>query len=166
MTTAGIGVNIVNIERVERTLARRPSMARRVFTDDERRYCESRPRPAAHYAARFAARGAVATALGAGPKDGIWMRNVTIERDEDGKSHAVLAGRALELAQKAGVSEIALSLSLTHEVAVANAVAVTEDLRPRLEEKSDPAEELRATFRRARTVIDELERIQENPTKE
>lgn len=166
MATAGIGVNILDIERVERTLARRPYMARRVLTDDERRYCESRPRPAAHYATHFAARGAVATALGATCADGLWMRNVTVEHDGEGTAHAVLAGRAEALAQAAGVIEIALSLSFTHDVAVANAVAVTEELRPRVEPKQDRAEELRATFRRARTVIDELERLQENPIEE
>ena len=50
---------MLEISRMERVLARRPSFARRVFTDEERAYCEKSARPAEHYAARFAAREAV-----------------------------------------------------------------------------------------------------------
>ena len=64
MATAGIGVDMLEISRMERVLARRPNFARRVFTEEERAYCEKCARPAEHYAARFAAREAVVKALG------------------------------------------------------------------------------------------------------
>lgn len=92
--------------------------------------------------------------------DVLYLREVSVVRDESGRPHAELAGHLAELAQAQGVSEVVLSLSTTHEVAVANAVAVTEELRPPVDDTPDPAEELRATFRAARSVLDELEQFQ------
>jgi holo-[acyl-carrier protein] synthase len=163
MAQAGIGFHMFEIGRMERTLERRPGFARRVFTDEERSYCESCARPASHYAARIAARGAVLKALGAGAADGVSLRRVTVTRDEAGRPHAQLVGKVAEMAQEQGVREVALSLSLTHDVAVANAVAVTDDVRPQLEEQKDPQEEIRETFKAARSMLDELERYQMDP---
>ena len=87
-------------------------------------------------------------------------------RSEAGQPLAILAGKAAEIAAEQGVLEVALSLSYTHEVAVASAVAMTEEVRPRVEEKPDPKEELRASFRAARSVIDELERVEEQQGEE
>lgn len=66
MALAGIGVDIVEIPRMARALERTPSMRTRLFTKEERDYCDSSARPAEHYAARFAAREAVLKALGTG----------------------------------------------------------------------------------------------------
>lgn len=157
---AGIGVDMLEIARMERVIARRPSFLRRVFTDEERRYCEAHARPAEHYAARFAAREAVLKALGTGFAQGIGLHDVSVRNDESGRPIAVLSGRAAQIAAEKGVQEIALSLSHTREVAVANAVMVTEAVRPKVEERVDPQKELLASFKNARTVIDELERQQ------
>ena len=118
------------------------------------------PELAEHYAARFAAREAVLKALGTGFSEGIGFKDVSVTNDEWGKPIAVLSGRAAEVAAERGVQEVALSLSHTRDVAVANAVLVTEDVRPKVEERQDPAQELLASFKAARTVIDELERQQ------
>ncbi len=157
---AGIGVDMLEIARMERVIKRRPSFLKRVFTDEERAYCDSFARPAEHYAARFAAREAVLKALGTGFSQGIGVKDVSVKNDESGRPLAVLTGRAKEVARERGVQEIALSLSHTQEVAVANAVAVTEEARPKVDERPDPAQELLASFKAARTVIDELERQQ------
>ena len=157
---AGIGVDMLEIARMERVIKRRPSFLKRVFTDEERAYCNSCARPAEHYAARFAAREAVLKALGTGFAEGIGFKDVSVTNDEWGKPIAVLSGRAAEVAAERGVQEVALSLSHTRDVAVANAVLVTEDVRPKVEERQDPAQELLASFKAARTVIDELERQQ------
>ena len=157
---AGIGVDMLEIARMERAIKRRPSFLKRVFTDEERAYCDSCARPAEHYAARFAAREAVLKALGTGFSEGIGFKDVSVTNDEWGKPIAVLSGRAAAVAAKRGMQEVALSLSHTRDVAVANAVLVTEDVRPKVEERQDPAQELLASFKAARTVIDELERQQ------
>ena len=161
MATAGIGVDMLEIERMERVIARRPNFVRRVFTEEERAYCEKSARPAEHYAARFAAREAVLKALGTGFSDGVGLRDVSVSRDESGRPRAVLAGRAAEIARERGVREIALSISHTHDVAVANAITVTDDVRPVPPARDEAARALATSFKEARSVLDELERVQE-----
>lgn len=159
MALAGIGVDILEIARMEKVLARRPSFAVRVFTEEERAYCERMARPAQHYAARFAAREAVLKALGTGFSHGVGLADVSVQNNDAGRPEVVLTGRAREIADEQGIREVALSLSYTHDVAVANAVAMTDEVRPRQDERSNPKDELRASFRAARSVLDELERV-------
>lgn len=163
MALAGIGVDMLEISRMQRAIERRPSFVGRVFTEEERAYCERLARPAQHYAARFAAREAVLKALGTGFSQGVGLHDVWVRNNAAGRPEAVLAGRAAQIARQQGVREVALSISYTHELAVANAVAVTDDVRPQRDEKPDPKAELRASFRAARSVIDELELMQQNP---
>ena len=61
---AGLGVDIVEIPRMEAIVRRSPAFVRKVFTADERAYCDAKHNPAAHYATHFAAKEAVAKALG------------------------------------------------------------------------------------------------------
>ena len=64
MEIVGLGVDICEIARMERALARHPTMRARVFTPEEIAYCDAKARPAETYAGRFAAREAVIKALG------------------------------------------------------------------------------------------------------
>ncbi len=164
MAAAGIGVDMLEILRMERVISRRPNFLRRVFTDEERAYCERTARPAEHYAARWAAREAVLKALGTGYAQGVGLHDVSVTIDEAGRPQAVLSGHAAEVARKGGVREIALSISRTHDVAVANAVAVTDEARPAPDAQTDAARELAASFKEARGILDELERVQEERT--
>ena len=61
---AGVGIDLLEIDRLERALERHPRLAARVFTEAERDYAAARARPARHLAARFAAKEAVVKALG------------------------------------------------------------------------------------------------------
>ena len=163
MAHAAIGVDIVEITRMEGILSKTPSFAARVFTDEERLYCESKARPAAHYACRFAAREAVLKALGTGFSRGIGRKDVSVARDSNGKPLAVLTGRALEIAQEQGIVEVALSLSFTGELAVANAMAITEAVRPKPKTTiADEKTQIARSFREVRSVLDDLERVQES----
>lgn len=162
MAEAGIGVDIVEIARMERILQQTPGFAPRVFTPEERLYCESSARPAAHYACRFAAREAVLKALGTGFSDGIGRKDVSVSKDASGRPVAVLSGRALEIARALQVQEVAISLSFTGDLAVANAMAITPGDRPKPpSEKVDERARIARSFREARSVLDELERVQE-----
>lgn len=164
MAEAGIGVDIVEIARFERILRQTPGFFPRMFTDEERAYCESSARPAAHYACRFAAREAVLKALGTGfGQAGVGRRDVSVSRDANGRPVAVLSGGALAVAQKLGVQEVAISLSFTGELAVANAMAITADARPKpKEEKESERDRIARSFKEARAVLDELERVQDS----
>ena len=161
MALAGIGVDIVDIARMERVLERTPRFAQRVFTEDERAYCDSTGRPAAHYACRFAAREAVVKALGCGFSRGVRFDDVSVAQDASGRPRALLRGRAAEIAAEQGVLDVAISLSFTREMAVANAVATTAETAPKVDEARDPRRELAESFKEARSVIDELERVQD-----
>lgn len=161
MALAGIGVDMLEIARMQQAIEKRPHFIRRMFTDAERAYCERTARPAEHYAARFAAREAVLKALGTGFSSGIGFQDVSVERDQLGRPQARLAGKAAQIAAEQGVQEIALSISYTRDVAVANAVAVTNAVKPKVDQKADAAQELARSFKEARSVLDELERVQE-----
>ena len=143
-------------------MRRRPSFLRRVFTDDERAYCERCARPAEHYAARFAAREAVLKALGCGFAEGVGLHDVSVAADATGRPKAVLSGRAAKIAAEQGVREIALSISYTRDVAVANAVAMTDEVRPQPDARANAEREMATSFRQARSVLDELDRAHES----
>ena len=162
MAFAGVGVDLVEIARMQRAMERTPRIVERVFTKDEQSYCLKKARPAQHFAARFAAREAVLKALGTGFARGVGFKDVSVGRDESGRPYAILTGKAAEIAAEQGVREVALSLSYTHDVAMANAVAVTDAVKPQKDERPDPAAELSASFKAARSVLDELERVQDD----
>lgn len=155
--STGLGVDIVEIDRMEKVIRRSPRFAYRVFTDGERAYCEGHHRPAVRYATHFAAKEAVLKALGTGFGDGIAFTDVEVTHDEKGKPVALLHGRARDVAEALGILEIPLSLSRTNETAVANAIAVTAATRPVVEEKTTPAQELAMRFRELRSMLDDLE---------
>ena len=154
MALAGIGVDMLEISRMERVMRRRPSFLRRVFTDDERAYCERCARPAEHYAAL--------KALGCGFAEGVGLHDVSVAADATGRPRAVLSGRAAKIAAEQGVREIALSISYTRDVAVANAVAVTDEVRPQPDARANAEREMATSFRQARSVLDELDRAHES----
>lgn len=152
----GLGVDIVEIERMKRILERMPSFAERVFSPDERAYCDRMATPATHYALRFAAKEAVVKALGTGFADGIGVRDIEVVRVKSGRPIAKLSGRALQVAQEQGVRELAISLSYTHTDAVACAMVVTEASVRASEKRKDPMEELAMQFKEVRGMLDEL----------
>ena len=154
--TVGLGVDIVEIERMQRILERTKSFAEKTFSEAERAYCDKKSNPAAHYATRFAAKEAVVKALGTGFSKGIWVRDIEVVRDKKGKPSVVLSGRAKEVAEEQGVREIQISLSYTHTEAVACALAITESSVQSAEERKDPMEELAKQFKETRGMLDEL----------
>ncbi len=153
---SGLGVDIVEIDRMRAALERHPRMRERLFSAEERAYCEGRNKPEIHFAMRFAAKEAVLKALGTG-FSGIRFTDVEVVRDDRGKPVPRLSGRAAEAAAAAGVIEMHLSLSFTHTTAVASAVAITDQMRPHAEETElTPAEKLAASFKEARALLDEM----------
>ena len=155
MSVLGVGVDIVEIDRMQLALTRHPRMKERVFSEAERAYCEKRGRPEVHYALRFAAKEAVLKALGTG-FSGVRFRDVEVARDERGRPTPVLHGNARELADSIGVTEMHLSLSFTHSTAVASAVAIVGDPAPRPQPPLTQKEQVAAMFKTSRKLLDEL----------
>jgi holo-[acyl-carrier protein] synthase len=119
-----VGLDLIEIERVEETLERYPRFRERCFTDAERSYCESRPFPAQHYAARFAGKEAVGKALGFGVARSFAWKDVEIAGRP--KPEVRLSGRIEQWARGVGAGSI--DLSLTHSEAIAAAVCVVADV--------------------------------------
>jgi holo-[acyl-carrier protein] synthase len=113
----GIGLDLLEIERLERALRRRPRLAERLFTDGERAYAAGRARPAQHLAARFCAKEAVAKALGLPGWSFLDVEVVATGGPPVVRLSGALAARAREL----GVEPL---VSLTHTRTTAGAVAV------------------------------------------
>jgi holo-[acyl-carrier protein] synthase len=112
-----VGIDLLEIERLEQALERRPRLAERLFTDAERAYAASRARPGQHLAARFCAKEAVAKALGL---EAWSFRDVEV-RSTGGAPEVTLSGAAAERAAALGV---AVRISLTHTRSQAAAVAI------------------------------------------
>ena len=152
----GLGVDIVEIDRMAALLARSPHFAERVFSEQERAYCDGKSNPAAHYAARFAAKEAVVKALGTGFAQGIDVRDIEVRLFATGKPVASLSGRAAEVAAEQGVRDLSISLTYTRTEAVACALAITEASVRASEQRVDPMEELAKQFKETRSMLDEL----------
>jgi holo-[acyl-carrier protein] synthase len=151
----GLGVDIVEIARMREALARRPRIKERLFSEEERAYCEKRNHPEVHYALRFAAKEAVLKALGTG-FSGMRFTDVEVLRESSGRPVPRLRGRAAQHAEELGVVEMHLSLSFTHTTAVASAVAITQEARPVKDERPDPMAQLAASFKEAKALLDEV----------
>ncbi len=118
-----MGVDLIEISRIARALARYPGFRERCFTEAERAYCDGRPNPPQHYAARFAGKEAVGKALGFGVARAFAWKEIEIVGRP--KPTVRLSGRVAAVAAKTGVR--AIDLSMTHSRELAQAVAVASD---------------------------------------
>ncbi len=123
MEILGIGIDLVEVGRIERAIARHDNFVSRIFSLRERERCEDCARPARSYAACFAAKEAASKALGTGIR-GFGFQEVEILEDALGRPVLVLSGRALEAAQGRGIVDIMVSVSHTGELATAIAQAI------------------------------------------
>jgi holo-[acyl-carrier protein] synthase len=115
-----VGLDLIEIGRVERALARYGAFRERCFTEAEQAYCDSRPNPAQHYAARFAGKEAVGKALGFGVARAFAWKDVEIAGRPKPDVH--LSGRVEAWAEQMGAGPI--DLSMTHSRGIAAAVCV------------------------------------------
>jgi holo-[acyl-carrier protein] synthase len=115
----GVGIDLLEIARLERALDRRPRLAERLFTDAERAYAAGTARPVMHLAARFCAKEAVAKALGL---TGWSFRDVEVVAT-GAAPRVKLTGSVASRARELGAE---VSLSLTHTDSLAAAVALAE----------------------------------------
>ena len=118
----GLGIDVVDVARIERLMARRPRFVRRVFSEDEIAYCESAGSPAECFAARWAAREACVKALGGVP-GGRW-RDIRVVRSGAGPVGIRLEGPARARASEVGVDRVMVSIAHERGTAVACCVAL------------------------------------------
>ena len=118
-----VGLDVIEIRRVSGALERYAAFRERCFTEAERAYCDSRPNPAQHYAARFAGKEAVGKALGFGVARAFAWKDVEIAGRP--KPDVRLSGRVADWARRVGAGPI--DLSMTHSKDIAAAVCVVAD---------------------------------------
>ncbi len=128
----GIGIDIIEIERVKEALDRRPRLRERIFSPEEIAYCQGKRCPATSFAARFAAKEAVRKACSDGFGDEIMpWREIEIV-SETGKPRVRLSGKSARLAEKKGITNFLVSLSHCKTYACAVVLAIgdqrSEDL--------------------------------------
>ena len=112
----GVGIDVVDVARFEQTLVRTPGLRGRLFTTAEQQ------RAVASLAARFAAKEALAKALGA--PAGLRWTDAEVVNGEDGRPHLALTGTVAARAGSLGVADVHVSLS--HDAGIASVVVVLE----------------------------------------
>jgi holo-[acyl-carrier protein] synthase len=120
-----VGLDVIEIGRISGALERYAAFRERCFTEAERAYCESRPNPPQHYAARFAGKEAVGKALGFGVARAFAWKDVEIAGRP--KPDVRLSGQVAAWAARVGAG--AIDLSMTHSKELAAAVCVVADER-------------------------------------
>lgn len=116
MAIIGVGIDVVDIERFGESIARTPSLKARLFTPGEA------VRPLASLAARFAAKEAIAKALGA--PYGMDWHDAEVVSEDSGRPLLTIQGTVRARADELGVAHVHLSLS--HDAGIASAVVVLE----------------------------------------
>jgi holo-[acyl-carrier protein] synthase len=129
VSVVGVGIDLVDLERIARMLADKGEHAMgRLFTAEERAYLATRPDPTGNAAARIAAKEAVYKAMQSLPgARAIGWRDIEVTRDSEGRPAIRLHGLAARLADEVG--GVRIQVSLTHASAAAGAVAVVSTAR-------------------------------------
>ena len=125
----GLGNDIIDIRRIEKTLARHDArFTNRVFTETERRKSDRRAARAASYAKRFAAKEACSKALGTGMSQGVFWRDMGVVNEPSGKPTLHLTnGAAARLQRMTPVGQVAkIHLTMTDEYPYAQAIVIIE----------------------------------------
>jgi holo-[acyl-carrier protein] synthase len=123
----GIGVDVVDVERMKFALERTPRIRQRLFTEDEIAYCEKFRFAERHYAGRWAAKEAVTKALGCGLIQ--WNGVEVIRRPRRAPSVRIF-GKIQGFADMVGVRQEDLFISITHSELSAVAVCVVRGMQP------------------------------------
>jgi holo-[acyl-carrier protein] synthase len=119
----GTGIDIAEVDRIARAIARHgAAFLHRIYSDGEIAYCRRYREPAERYAGRFAAKEAAMKALGTGWRRGVRWRDIEVTRQPGGRPTLTLHGAAGEIAARMGVRRIALSITHSGNLAMAQVI--------------------------------------------
>lgn len=118
-----IGIDITEVYRIRQAIARTPRFAERVFTPNERAFCEAKAVMAAQsYAGRFAAKEAFLKALKTGWRGKITWQDIEVVSDSQGAPSLKIHGEANKILKKLGANRVHLSISHTTDHAIAEVI--------------------------------------------
>ena len=125
MQIFGIGIDVVEIDRIEESIEKfGDKFLNRIFTAEERSYCDSQKRPHVNYAARFAVKEAIAKSFGTGiGKELSWL-DMTILRAPSGEPSVVFSGAGKIFMETKNIVSVKISLTHAKQYAAANAIAM------------------------------------------
>jgi holo-[acyl-carrier protein] synthase len=119
----GTGIDIAEVPRIADAISRfGERFIRRIYTEGEIAYCDSKANRIERYAARFAAKEAAMKAIGTGWNYGVRWRDIEVRRQPGGRPTIAFHGKAAEFAAKLGAAHVALSISHTKEQAIAQVI--------------------------------------------
>lgn len=123
----GIGVDLCEVGRIEAAIARHGErFLSRIYTPEERAYCESKLNRMERFAGRFAAKEAAMKALGTGWRRGVAWHDFEVSRIASGQPVIMLHGAAREIADKLGVRRALVTITHTQSMAMAQVVMESE----------------------------------------
>jgi holo-[acyl-carrier protein] synthase len=120
----GIGIDIIEVERIANSVGKDSGFRELVFSKDEIKYCNSKASPYEHYAARFAAKEAFMKALGSGWGNGLSFNEIEVVNRENGKPVLRITGQTEKELSRLGIQIIHVSLS--HLKTMATAFVILE----------------------------------------
>lgn len=127
MNLIGTGIDIVETVRLASAIERHGDrFLARIFTGGEVQYCGAMKSPGPFYAARFAAKEAIAKAFGTGIGAQLGWLDIDIRRKATGEPFVVLSGTGADTARRLGIATLRLTMSHTDHYAVAHALALGE----------------------------------------
>ena len=126
MNILGIGIDIIEIDRIEKVLKRTPRFLERNFTEKEIEYFKENNFRSESIAGNFAAKEAISKAIGTGIR-GFNLKDIEILRDDLGKPIVNTYNNLNDICIKYSVKEIKVSISHSENYAVANCLIITED---------------------------------------
>ena len=126
MIIFGIGTDIVNIKRLEKSLKKYGNrFKKRIFSNNEIIYCEGKKNPISFYAKRFAAKEAFSKALGTGIRKDINFKNIEVINNKYGKPQIKLSGKVNEyIKKKMKKKKYNIYLSLSDDIPWAQATVI------------------------------------------
>ncbi len=123
----GIGVDLCEVERIEAAIARHGDrFLKRIYTETERAYCESKLNRMERFAGRFAAKEAAMKALGTGWRHGVAWRDFEVTRAPSGQPVIALHGVARQIAARLGVRRALVTITHVKSMAMAHVVMENE----------------------------------------
>jgi len=128
VTPLAVGIDLVEVRRVQEAIERTPQLEQRAFTASEIRYCRAAQSPWQRFAARWAAKEAVVKCLGGGVP-GFELTDIEVVHDADGAPMVRLSGRAADRARDRGIDRWLLSMTHVAEMAQATAIGLGDSGR-------------------------------------
>jgi holo-[acyl-carrier protein] synthase len=118
----GTGIDIIDIKRIKKTIEEDTKFIEKIFTREEIEYCQAKHKKEIHYAARFASKEAFFKALGTGWRYGMKWQEISISNNLLGKPEISISGKVADFFKKQKLKTIHLSISHTHEQAIAQVI--------------------------------------------